>query len=343
MNPSPVSIAVDGMGGDHGPAVVVPACALALAAHPALTILLVGRPEELQAKLQAHKLLQHPRLQCVSATEVVAMDDEPAKALRGKKDSSMRVAINCVADGRAQAAVSAGNTGALMATARFVLKMIEGIDRPAIMSALPSERGRTQVLDLGANAECQAEHLLQFARMGSAACRVLTNAESPSVGLLNIGSETIKGNAIVKEAAALLAASDLNYFGFVEGNDIYKGTVDVVVCDGFSGNVMLKASEGIAHLIGQDLKKTFTGSWHGRLVGLLGAPLLQAMKKQLDPGQYNGASLVGLRGVVVKSHGGADAAAMANAIAIAAIEAGDNLPQRIADELRADSAIPSTA
>lgn len=326
-------VAVDGMGGDHGPKVVVAACARALKTNDQLHLLVVGQRDALAPELKRNHLVDHPRVTVIPATEVVEMDEEPARALRTKKDSSMRVAINCVADGRATAAVSAGNTGALMATARFVLKMIEGIDRPAIMSALPTANGRTQVLDLGANAECTAEHLVQFARMGSAACRVLTNKSDPTIGLLNIGSEVIKGNTVVKEAAQLLPEAGLNYFGFVEGDDIYKGTVDVVVCDGFSGNVMLKASEGLARLFVDDLKQLFRSSLYGKITAVLAAPVLLQLKRKLDPGQYNGASLMGLRGVVVKSHGSADAKSMANAIQIAAVEAQDNLPQRVAEEL----------
>lgn len=327
-------VAIDGMGGDHGPKEVVAACARALAANNSLHLLLVGQIEALEPEIKRNRLVDHPRLSVIPAAEVVGMDEEPARALRTKKNSSMRVAIDCVADGRAEAAVSAGNTGALMATARFVLKMIEGIDRPAIMSALPSANGRTQVLDLGANAECTAEHLVQFARMGSAACSVLTGKSEPTIGLLNIGSEVIKGNSVVKEAARLLPDAGLNYFGFVEGDDIYKGTVDIVVCDGFSGNVMLKASEGLARLFVDDLKELFRASIYAKVSAILAAPVLLKLKRKLDPGQYNGASLMGLRGVVVKSHGSADAKSFANAIQIAAVEAKDNLPQRVADELQ---------
>ena len=322
------------MGGDHGPDVVVAACARALRADPALKILLVGQPEALERPLRRAGLHQDLRCTLLPATEVVGMDEEPAKALRGKKDSSMRVALDCVADGRAAAAVSAGNTGALMATARFVLKMIPGIDRPAIMAAVPAERGQTQVLDLGANAECSPEQLLHFGQMGCAACRVLTGKARPTVGLLNIGSESIKGNTVVKQAADLFATSSLNFHGFVEGNDIYAGTVDVVVCDGFSGNVVLKASEGLARMLMADLKGAFQRGIYPRLAALLAAPVLMGLKRHLDPGRYNGASLVGLRGVVVKSHGSADAAAFANAIRIAALESADNLPQRIAEDLQ---------
>lgn len=333
MTTRAVCVAVDGMGGDHGPSVIVDGCVRALRENPNLHLLICGQTAAVSAELQRLKASDHPCITLVEASEVVGMDEEPAKALRGKKNSSMRIAIDCVKDGRAQAAVSAGNTGALMATARFVLKMIDGIDRPAIMSALPSATGMTQILDLGANAESEPEHLLQFARMGSAACRILTDKAQPTVGLLNIGSEAIKGNAVVKEAAELLARSSLNYHGFVEGDDVYKGTVDVVVCDGFTGNVMLKASEGLAHLLVNDLKTAFLSGIYARIVALFSLPVLRSLKKRLDPGQYNGASLVGLRGVVVKSHGSADAASFANAISIAAAEGADNLPQRIADEL----------
>lgn len=336
MKQTALRVAVDGMGGDFGPPVVVDACARALKSNTNLHLLIVGQPEALLPELVRHKIDAHPRIEIVAATEVVEMGEEPAKALRTKKDSSMRVAINLVNEGRASAAVSAGNTGALMAIARFVLKMIKGLDRPAIMSALPSATGETQVLDLGANAECTPENLLQFARMGSAACRILTGKPAPTIGVLNIGSEVVKGNAVVKEAAELIRGTNLNYYGFVEGDDIYKGTVDVVVCDGFSGNVMLKASEGLAHLLVEDLKKVFKSSLYAKFIALLGAPVLLSLKSQLDPGQYNGASLVGLKGVVVKSHGSADAKSMAHAIEIAALEGADNLPQRIAEALATD-------
>lgn len=332
-------VAVDAMGGDDGAPTVVQACKLALAHDPDLRLLLVGKTPLLQSLLRSAGMADEPRLELVAATEVVAMDEEPAQALRNKKDSSMRVALNCVKEGRAGAAVSAGNTGAWMATARFVLKMIPGIDRPAIMAALPSARDRSYLLDLGANAETSAEQLLQFARMGSAACVALSGIPSPRIGLLNIGSEAVKGNSVVKAADQLIRSdSALNYAGFVEGDDIYAGSVDVVVCDGFTGNVMLKSSEGLARLLGQRIRAAFMRNWYGRMSAALSAPVLRRLRPDMDPGRYNGASLVGLRGVVIKSHGGADARAYANSIHMAARAVGDDLPQRIAAmlEQRAD-------
>ena len=261
------------------------------------------------------------------------MNESPTSALRNKKDSSMRVAINLVKDGMAHACVSAGNTGALMATGRFVLKMLAGIDRPAICTALPTMKGHTHVLDLGANVDSTAEHLYEFAMMGSVLTSALDNNPSPKVGLLNIGEEEIKGNERVKEAARLLADSDLNYIGFVEGDGIYMGAANVVVCDGFVGNVMLKTSEGVAKMIGTFMKQEFRRNPIKKIAGLLAAPALKALKKRIDPRAYNGASLLGLRGIVVKSHGGADNYAFGKAILKARMEAIKNVPELIAQQL----------
>lgn len=292
------------MGGDHGPRVTLAACRQFLDKHPEAQLLLVGAPDALAA-------LVHPRARIIPAMEVVAMDDAVEVALRKKKDSSMRVAIQQVKDGHADAVVSAGNTGALMALARYLLKTVEGIDRPAIAYPMPNAKGRaTTVLDLGANVDCSAQHLLQFAVMGSALVSALSNVESPSVGLLNIGEEIIKGSEVTKKAGELLRSAansgDLNFYGNVEGNDIFKGTVDIVVCDGFVGNVLLKTSEGLATMIGGFLKEEFSRSPLTRLAAIVAYPVLSAFKNRVDHRRYNGAAFLGLRGLVFKSHGSAD-------------------------------------
>jgi len=302
------------MGGDFGPAVTVAAAASLVRKHTDVHLLLVGRQGELEAQLRGAGD-ERARLEIVHAEEVVEMHDPPAQALRGKRNSSMRVAINLVKDGRADACVSAGNTGALMAISRFVLKTLDGIDRPAIASVLPNQKGGvTTLLDLGANVDCTPEHLLQFAVLGSALVAAVDEKERPSVGLLNIGEEVIKGNEVVKRAAELLRASSLNFFGNVEGDDIYKGTTDVVVCDGFVGNVALKASEGLAQLLGGMVKEEFTRNALTRLQALVAYPVLRHFRKRVDHRNYNGASLLGLRGIVIKSHGSADAYAFEHAI-----------------------------
>jgi phosphate acyltransferase len=330
-----ITLAVDCMGGDHGPAITLPACAAFLASHPDAHLLLVGGAQALDRLPAA---LDASRCKRVLASEVVTMDDPVEVALRRKKDSSMRVAIAQVKDGTAQAAVSAGNTGALMAIARYVLKTIDGIDRPAIASQMPNAQGgATTVLDLGANVDCSAEHLLQFAVMGSALVAA-TGKESPTVGLLNIGEEVIKGNDVIKQAGQLLRQAarngDLNFHGNVEGNDIFKGTTDIVVCDGFVGNVALKASEGLATMIGGLIRQEFGRSWLTQLAGLAAYPVLSAFKKRVDHRRYNGAALLGLRGLVFKSHGSADAFAFEQALARAYDAAHnqllDNVKARIA-------------
>jgi glycerol-3-phosphate acyltransferase PlsX len=307
-----ITLAVDCMGGDHGPRTTLPACSAFLAAHPDAELLLVGLPGALAA-------FSHPRARTVSATEVVSMDDPVEVALRKKRDSSMRVAIMQVKEQAADVAISAGNTGALMAIARYLLKTVPGIDRPAIATQLPNARGgATTVLDLGANVDCSAEHLLQFAVMGSALVSVLNNDDEPSVGLLNIGEEAIKGSEVIKRAGELLqaaaSAGNLNFRGNVEGNDIFKGTTDIVVCDGFVGNVALKSSEGVATMIGGFLKAEFSRSPLTKAAGLLAYPVLQALKRRMDHRRYNGAALLGLRGLVFKSHGSADAFAFEQAL-----------------------------
>jgi glycerol-3-phosphate acyltransferase PlsX len=321
------TLAVDCMGGDHGPRVTLAACRQFLQAHPEAQLLLVGAPAALES-------LQHPRARIVPASEVVAMDDHVEVALRKKKDSSMRVAIQQVKDGQAQAAVSAGNTGALMALARYLLKTVEGIDRPAIATQLPNAKGEaTTVLDLGANVDCNEQHLLQFAVMGSALVSAMSGHDSPSVGLLNIGEEVIKGNEVIKKAGELLRAAgatgDLNYHGNVEGNDIFKGTTEIVVCDGFVGNVMLKTSEGVATLIGGFLKEEFSRSPLTKLAAIVAYPILSALKRRVDHRRYNGAALLGLRGLVFKSHGSADDFAFEQALNRAYDAARNNLLDRV--------------
>ena len=302
-----ITLAVDCMGGDHGPSVTLVACRRFLHSHPDARLLLVGKPEAFLS------WLAHERARIVPASEVVAMDDPVEVALRKKKDSSMRVAIDQVKQGQAQAAVSAGNTGALMAIARYLLKTLEGIDRPAIATQIPHQQGgATTVLDLGANVDCQPEHLLQFAVMGAALVSALQpQAGEPSVGLLNIGEEAIKGNEVIKRTGELLRAAGqagtLNFVGNVEGNDIYKGVVDIVVCDGFVGNVALKASEGVASMIVGGLKKEFKRNIWTKLAGIVAYPVLKALMLRMDHRRYNGAALLGLRGLVFKSHGSADA------------------------------------
>ena len=328
-----INLAIDAMGGDHGPHVTVPAALAALRQHDEINIVLVGLTEAIEAELRAHGASVGPRLRIHHASEVVLMDESPQSALKNKKDSSMRVAINLVKTGEAHACVSAGNTGALMATARFVLKTLPGIDRPAIASALPSRNGVTYMMDLGANADCTPEQLLQFAIMGAMLVSCVAHKERPTVGLLNIGSEDIKGNETVKQAAELLRASHLNFYGNVEGNDIYKGTTDVVVCDGFVGNVTLKASEGIVHMMSQFLMQEFKRNLLTRLMALVAMPVLRAFKRRLDPRRYNGASFLGLRGIVVKSHGGADSFAFQHAIDTAIEEASSGVLARISAQL----------
>lgn len=328
-----VTIAIDCMGGDHGPTVTVPATLSFLRTHTDARAVLVGREEAIQPFLGAALAEFGQRLRLHAASEVVAMDDPPAIAMRTKKDSSMRVAIDLVKSGDAAAAVSAGNTGALMAISRFVLKTLPGIERPAIASVLPSMHGHTYVLDLGANVDCTAEHLLQFGVMGAMLVAAIEHKERPTVGLLNIGEEVIKGNDVVKEAGELLRNSGLNFYGNVEGNDIFEGTVDVVVCDGFVGNVALKTSEGLAQMIGAFLKQEFKRSLLTKLMAVVALPVLKRFKKRVDHRLYNGAPLLGLRGVVLKSHGSADEMAFENALSRAAEAASNRLIERISERM----------
>jgi glycerol-3-phosphate acyltransferase PlsX len=321
------------MGGDHGPDVIIPAAVSALKRHPNVKLILVGDEKELKAKLQTHQLENETRIEVHHASQQVAMDESPALALRGKKDSSMRVAINLVKEGAAAACVSAGNTGALMATAKFVLKTLRGIDRPAIISALPTTKGHTYMLDLGGNVDSSAEQLVQFAIMGSVLAESIEGRKNPSIGLLNIGSEDIKGNEQVKKAANLLNETDLNYAGFVEGDGLYRGEVDVVVCDGFVGNIALKSSEGVVHMMKHYLRESFTRNIFTKLIGLIASPVLKHFSNQLDPRAYNGANFIGLNGIVIKSHGGADEVGFANAIHIAILEAELDVPKNISQHL----------
>ncbi len=333
-----ITVAVDAMGGDHGAHVTVPAALRFLEEHPDINVVLVGLPDVIEAELLALNASVSPRLRIRPASEVVLMDESPQSAMKNKKDSSMRVAINLVKSGEAHACVSAGNTGALMATARFVLKTIEGIERPAIAKMLPSQRGETCVLDLGANVDCTPQQLLQFGVMGSSLVGAVQHKENPSVGLLNIGSEDIKGNETVKEASELFKASNLNFVGNVEGNDIFKGVVDVVACDGFTGNVALKASEGLAKMLIEFLREEFKRTWWSKILAIFALPILVRFKKRMDPRRYNGATLLGLRGIVIKSHGSADDVAFLWALRQAEEEVRAGVIQRITDKVQSQMA-----
>ena len=328
-----LTVALDAMGGDHGPSVVVPAAFRVLDQQPELSLVLVGDQGILEQQMARYAPAHADRISVIHASQQVRMDELPSQALRNKKDSSMRLAIDLVKRGDVHACVSAGNTGALMATARFVLKTLPGIDRPAIIAALPSVTGHTHVLDLGANVESTPQQLFQFAVMGSVLVSAVDNIPRPTVGLLNIGQEEMKGNESVKEAAQLLASSDIHYVGFVEGDDIYRGTANVIVCDGFVGNVALKSSEGVASMIGHFIRREFRRSAWSRAIGLLALPVLRSLRMRIDPREYNGASFVGLRGIVIKSHGSADVVAFARAISEAVAEIRKNVPERISQHL----------
>lgn len=328
-----ITVAIDCMGGDHGPHVTVPSAIDYLQHDPEANIILVGIPDAIEAELQASQFNPGTRARIHAASEVVGMDESPALALRYKKDSSMRVAINLVKTGEAQACISAGNTGALLATSRFVLKTIPGIDRPALAVVLPTITGHTYVLDLGANVNCTAEHLLQFGVMGASLVSSVENKTAPSVGLLNIGEEEIKGNEIVKQAADLLRGSGLNFYGNVEGDDIYKGTTDIVVCDGFVGNVTLKTSEGLAQMLATYLREEFKRNLLTKLAGVIAVPVISAFKRRVDHRQYNGASFLGLKGIVIKSHGSADIFAFRSAISRAADEVRGGMLRRITERV----------
>ncbi len=340
-----LTISIDAMGGDHGPKVTIPASLDCLKNNPDLKLILVGDETVIKQLLPQELADYQDRLAIHHASQCVSMDESPAKALKNKKDSSMRVAINLVRDGHADACVSAGNTGALMATARFVLKMIPGIDRPAIISTLPSIYGHTHVLDLGANVDCTAEHLFQFAIMGNELVKAVDGIDNPKVGLLNIGEEDMKGNEQVKAAAKLLEISSLNYIGYVEGNSLNAGhvKVDLIVTDGFVGNVALKSIEGAAKMIGTALKEAFGKNSLTKLVGLIAYPVLKSFKQRIDPRLYNGASFLGLRGLVIKSHGGADVLAFKTAIELAACEVEKDVIKKISEQVEKILALRESA
>ena len=330
-----LTISIDAMGGDHGPKVTIPASLDCLKSNPDLKLILVGDETVIKQLLPQKWVDYQDRLTIHHASQCVSMDESPSKALKNKKDSSMRVAINLVRDGHADACVSAGNTGALMATARFVLKMIPGIDRPAIISTLPSIHGHTHVLDLGANVDCTAEHLFQFAIMGNELVKAVDGIDNPKVGLLNIGEEDMKGNEQVKAAAKLLENSSLNYIGYIEGNSLNAGhiKVDLIVTDGFVGNVALKSIEGAAKMIGTALREAFSKNILTKLVGLIAYPVLKSFKQRIDPRLYNGASFLGLRGLVIKSHGGADVLAFRTAVELAVCEVEKDVIKKISEQV----------
>lgn len=331
-----ITIAIDAMGGDHGVEVTIPAVLSMLKKYENLYLILVGLEDVIKDQLKKYHDENCSRITIKHVSEVVAMDESPVSALRFKKDSSMRVAINLVKDGIAQACVSAGNTGALMATARFVLKTLPGVDRPALVASIPTydEKKEVRVLDLGANVDSCADHLYQFALMGSVLVSVVDGVKNPKIGLLNIGGEDIKGNDQVKQASKLLSESEhINYYGYVEADSIFKGVADVVVCDGFVGNVALKAMEGISKLLAFYIKKAFKRNLYTKIAKLISIPALLTLKKELDPGKRNGASFLGLQGIVIKSHGGANVPAFANAIKEAILEVQHNVPKLIGDKI----------
>jgi len=331
-----LTISVDGMSGDHGVKAVVPGVLSALKKHPHLTILLVGDQAILQQEIEGAPSDLLNRLDVIHASQQVEMDEAPSLALRNKKDSSMRVALDLVKQGRARACVSSGNTGALMATARFVLKTLRGIDRPALVGIMPTteENITVRVLDLGANIDSKPEHLFQFAVMGSVLANQLNGTPAPRVALLNVGIEEMKGNEQVKKTAQMLeACPGLNYIGFVEGGDIYTGAADVIVCDGFVGNVALKSTEGAVRLVAHFIRKAFARNWFTKLSGLLAMYTLKSLGKHMNPSRYNGATMLGLRGTVIKSHGGANSEAFARAIDEAIVQVDRNIPALIEDKV----------
>lgn len=330
-----VTLAVDAMGGDHGLVVTVPASVDLLAQLPDLNIRLVGNAELIEKALKKVPADIRQRITIVHASEVVTMDDPIEVALRKKKDSSMRITAEQVKEGLADAAISAGNTGALMAISRYVLKTLDGIDRPAIAAQMPNQLGRgTTVLDLGANSDCEPVHLLQFAQMADVMARAVDGNPNPTVGLLNIGEEVIKGNEVVKQAGELLRQSKLNFYGNVEGNDIFKGTTDIVVCDGFVGNVALKTSEGLAGMISGMIKEEFSRNWFTKAMAMAAMPVLKRFKKRVDHRRYNGAVLLGLRGLVLKSHGSADRLAFRTALRRGYEGAKNNMVGKVADAFK---------
>lgn len=331
--PSDLTIALDAMGGDFGCSEIIPAALFSLKKYEQLNIVLVGKEDILHQELKKYNQQNNQRIVIAHAPEIVEMDESPSQALRNKKESSMRIAIELVRDGHAKACVSSGNTGALMATARFVLKMLPGIDRPAICTTLPGKKGYTHMLDLGANVDSSSEQLFQFAIMGAQLTKAIKNIDNPTIALLNIGEEDIKGNDRVKQAATLLEASNLNYVGYVEGNYLYSGDYDVIVCDGFVGNVAIKTSEGVADFLQHHVKKAFKNSIYSRLSALIAMPVLKSIEGKIDPKRYNGASLLGLRGIVIKSHGRAERISFATAIDEAIVEVKNNVPEKISEKL----------
>ncbi len=329
-----VTIAIDCMGGDFGPSVMIPSACAALAKHTDLCLLLVGQTESIEPELARLGNPYSERIHLKQASQIIEMSEKPSQALRKKKDSSMAVALNMVAIGEAQACVSAGNTGALMALSRHILKTIPGVDRPAIISALPTKSGHTRVVDLGANVDCSAEQLYQFALMGSALVAAVDHIKEPTVGLLNIGSEEIKGNEQTRATAELLENSvHINYSGYVEANTIYNGVTDVVVCDGFAGNVFVKACEGMVSMLVLHLQNEFKRNYMTRLLSVIVLPVLSAFKRAINPDQHNGASFIGLQGIVIKSHGGANQMATISAIDEAVSEVENNVPAKIRNQL----------
>jgi phosphate acyltransferase len=326
------------MGGDHGPAVTVPACLNFLQDHPDALVLLVGQQDIILKELAKYRASQHERVEIIHADEVVSMDEAPALALKHKKKSSMRIAINLVKEDRAACCVSAGNTGALMATAKFVLKTLPGIDRPAIATIIPTQNSHNYMLDLGANVDCTPEHLLQFGVMGSLLASALDHKESPRVGLLNIGHEEGKGGEVVRRAWELLSAAPIHFIGNIEGDDLFKDKADVIVCDGFVGNIALKTSEGLARMITGILKDEFSRTWFSKAIAFISLPVLKAIRRRLDGRQYNGANLLGLKGIVVKSHGSADRYAFQCALEVAYRTTISGLLERITADMAAANA-----
>ena len=333
-----VTLAIDAMGGDHGVVVTVPAACDFLEKHADVNIALVGDTKSIEQVLNKFSKAPLERIQIISASEIVLMDDPIEVALRRKKDSSMRIAIEQVKEGLADAVISSGNTGALMAISRYILKTLEGVDRPAIATAIPNEKGRgTTMLDLGANADCEPMHLFQFAQMANVMVQVVDGTQNPTIGLLNIGEEVIKGNDVVKQTSELLRESKLNFYGNVEGNDIFKGTTDIVVCDGFVGNVVLKASEGLAKMMSGMIREEFNRSWFTKLMAIGAMVPLLRVRKRVDHRRYNGAVLLGLRGCVIKSHGTADRFAFGFALDRAYEAAKNRMVERIAEAFMAET------
>jgi glycerol-3-phosphate acyltransferase PlsX len=333
-----VTLAIDAMGGDHGVVVTVPAACDFLEKHADVNIALVGDTKAIEQVLNKFSKAPLDRIQIISASEIVLMDDPIEVALRRKKDSSMRIAIEQVKEGLADAVISSGNTGALMAISRYILKTLEGVDRPAIATAIPNEKGRgTTMLDLGANADCEPMHLFQFAQMANVMVQVVDGTQNPTIGLLNIGEEVIKGNDVVKQTSELLRESKLNFYGNVEGNDIFKGTTDIVVCDGFVGNVVLKASEGLAKMMSGMIREEFNRSWFTKLMAIGAMVPLLRVRKRVDHRRYNGAVLLGLRGCVIKSHGSADRFAFGFALDRAYEAAKNRMVERIAEAFMAET------